>query len=268
MKHLMWERGVDPLVIPNGLTTDALGPPDREAVAALRACLRHRTVLSKVARWDPDKRWLLAIQTVRVLKDQGWQPLLLARGGMEAHGAEVLAAAAAAGLRVVERAGSTPGVHGLLHAVEGIDATDMLILRTALDPESCRVLFRGAAAVLANSGREPFGLVGLETMAAGGVACTGCAGEDYVMPGQNALVLETTDPWEFVSLFRELRANPAQERSLRRAGRATAERYAWPHIVQRLLLPRLHQVVETARWHGGHRTGHWVGAGSSAHPIR
>jgi glycosyltransferase involved in cell wall biosynthesis len=268
MKHLMWEHGVDPLVIPNGLPADALVPPEREAVVALRARLRHRTVLSKVARWDPDKRWLLTIQTVRVLKDQGWQPLLIARGGMEAHGAEVLAAAAAAGLRVVERASLTPGVRGLLQAVEGVEAADMVNLRTALDPESCRVLFRGAAAVLANSGREPFGLVGLETMAAGGVACTGCTGEDYVVPGQNALVLETTDPWEFVSLFRELHANPAQERSLRRAGRATAARYAWPHIVQRLLLPRLHRVAETSCSHGGHRTGHWVEAGSSAHPIR
>jgi glycosyltransferase involved in cell wall biosynthesis len=247
MKHLMWEYGVNPLVIPNGLTTDALVPPDREAVATLRTRLRHRTVLSKVARWDPDKRWLLAIQTVRLLKDLGWQPLLIARGGMEAHGTEVLAAAAAVGLRIVERASPTPGVRGLLQAAHGVDAADIVNLRTALDPESRRVLFRGAAAVLANSGREPFGLVGLETMAAGGVACTGCTGEDYVVPGQNALVLETTNPWEFVSLFRELRANPAQERALRRAGRATAERYAWPHIVQRLLLPRLHQVAEAWR---------------------
>jgi hypothetical protein len=50
-----------------------------------------------------------------------------------------------------------------------------------------------------------------------------------------------------VSLFRELRANPAQERALRQAGRVTAERYAWPHIVRRLLLPRLHHVAETWR---------------------
>ena len=247
MKHLMWERGVDPLVIPNGLTADALLPPDREAVAALRSRLRHRTVLSKVARWDPDKRWLLAIQTVRLLKDQGWQPLLIARGGMEAHGAEVLAEAAIAGLRVVERAGPALGVRDLQPALEGSDEADIISLRTALDPQSCRVLFRGSAAVLANSGREPFGLVGLETMAAGGVACTGCTGEDYVVPGQNALVLETTDPWEFVSLFRELHANPAQERALRRAGQATARCYAWPHIVQRILLPRLHHVAETWR---------------------
>ena len=88
---------------------------------------------------------------------------------MEAHGAEVLAEAAMAGLRVVERAGPVLGVRDLQPAVEGSDAADIISLRTALDPQSGRVLFRGSAAVLANSGREPFGLVGLETMAAGGV---------------------------------------------------------------------------------------------------
>src|SRR5262249_58222617 len=107
------------LVIPNGLTADALLPPDREAVAALRSRLQHRTVLSKVARWDPDKRWLLAIQTVRLLEDQGWQPLLIARGGMEAHGTEVLAEAPIAGLRVVERAGPVLGVHDMQPELEG-----------------------------------------------------------------------------------------------------------------------------------------------------
>jgi len=52
------------------------------------------------------------------------------------------------------------------------------------------------------------------------------------------------------------RANPAQERALRQDGRATARRYAWPHVVQRLLLPRLHHMAETARSHDPqpHRT--------------
>jgi glycosyltransferase involved in cell wall biosynthesis len=244
MKHLMWEWGVNPLVISNGLTADAFVPPDLEAVALLRSRSRSRTLLSKVARWDPDKQWLLAIETVRVLKNLGWRPLLIARGGIERHGVEVLTKAAAAGLRVIERATSGDGVRGLLQSLDGIDDADIVHLRTPLDPESCRLLFRGSAAVLANSGREPFGLVGLETMAAGGVACTGSTGEDYVVPGQNALVLETADPWEFVSLFRELRVNPARDRALRRAGRATAEQFSWSHIVKRLLLPRLHLVTE------------------------
>ena len=92
MKYQLWERGVNPLVVPNGLPADAFVAPDREAVAALPLSPCHnRTALCKVARWDPDKRWVLAIETVRVLKDLGCRPLLIARGGIEAHGAEVLA---------------------------------------------------------------------------------------------------------------------------------------------------------------------------------
>ena len=247
MKYQLWERGVNPLVIPNGLTADAFLPPDRDAVAALRSRLRARTLLSKVARWDPDKRWLLAIDTVRVLKHLGWHPLLIARGGVEGHGAEVLAKAVAAGLRVVERNGVIENMRDLLHALEGLNDADIVHLRTPLDSESCRLLFRSSAAVLANSGREPFGLVGLETMAAGGVACTGSTGEDYVVPGQNALVLETADPWEFVTLFKELRADPGKDRALRRAGRSTAQQYSWAKIVKRLLLPRLQPRAERFR---------------------
>jgi glycosyltransferase involved in cell wall biosynthesis len=172
---------------------------------------------------------------------------LLARGGLESHGAEVMAKAATMGLRVVQRTNQISGVHGLLQALEGTERADVVELAAPLDAESCRVLFRGSAAVLANSGREPFGFVGLETMAAGGVACTGSTGEDYAIPGQNALVLETADPWEFVTLFNELRTNPVKERALRRAARATAERYAWSQIVRRLLLPRLQLAAEPAQ---------------------
>jgi hypothetical protein len=127
--------------------------------------------------------------------------------------------------------------------LEDLHEVDVVSLRSPLDGDSCRVLFRGSAAVLANSGREPFGLVGLETMAMEGVACTGATGEDYVVPGYNALILETTDPQEFVSQYGALHDDPVRERAMRRAGRATAQRYAWPHIVQEVLLPRLYMLV-------------------------
>jgi hypothetical protein len=57
-----------------------------------------------------------------------------------------------------------------------------------------------ADAVFANSGHEPFGLVGLETMAAGGVACTGCSGEDYAIPGY-LVTHEDTPPSYFRTLW-------------------------------------------------------------------
>lgn len=239
MRQRMWSLGVDPLVIPNGLSTDALAPPDRVATAAFRRRLGDRLVLSKLARWDPDKRWLLAVDTVGELKRHGWRPLLIARGGVEAHGAEVLARAAAAGLRVVERSFRRSDVQSLLESVSGLADADIVNLRSHVSPEARRVLFRSVAAVLANSGHEPFGLVGLETMAAGGLACTGSTGEDYAVPGWNALVLQSNDPREFVNLFHRLRANPAEQRAIRQHGKATAQQYAWTHIVRRNFLPHV-----------------------------
>jgi glycosyltransferase involved in cell wall biosynthesis len=108
-----------------------------------------------------------------------------------------------------------------------------------LDWKSRRLLYRESDAVLANSGHEPFGLVGLETMAVGGVACTGCSGEDYAVPGHNALVMQTDNPGEFMALFNRMRAIPEEEQAIREAGLATARQYAWPGVIRRSLLPRV-----------------------------
>jgi len=239
MRHSMRDLGVDPLVVPNGLPAHAYLPPDAAAVATLRERLAGRVVLSKMARFDPDKRWLTSIEIVKAMKRQGLRPLLVARGGAEAHGHEVLGAAHAAGLRVVDRNGSRLGVDGLVDRLADTAEADVVNLRVPVDHESRRVLFAAADAVLANSGHEPFGLVGLETMAAGGLAVTGISGEDYAVPGRNALVMQTDDPREFVGLFRRLRAHPEEERALRRAGRETAQLFAWPEVIRRNFLPRL-----------------------------
>ncbi len=249
MQHRMWSLGVDALVIPNGLAADALAPPERSATQEFRRRVGHRVVLSKVARWDPDKRWLLAVDTVGELKRHGWRPLLVARGGVEAHGAEVLGRAAATGLRVVERSVAAHGVAGLLDSVSGLGDVDIVSLRSHVAAAPRRVLFRGAAAVLANSGHEPFGLVGLEAMAAGGLACTGSTGEDYAIPGWNALVLQSNDPREFVSHFHRLQANAGEQRAIRQRGKSTAQQYAWPHIIRRNLLPRVQFAASHVRSH-------------------
>ncbi len=236
MKYWMRPLGVDPLVIPNGLDGEAFALPDRNALWELRQRFIERPLIVKMARFDPDKRWTLAIDTIAELKRRGRKPLLVARGGLEAHGHEVLGRAASLGLRITERKFG-PGPGGLLGALHDVENTDIALLGSHVDPAARRVLFRGANAVLANSEHEPFGLVGLEVMAAGGVACTGCSGEDYAVPGQNALVLETNDPAEFVHLFE--RMSPEDEQDLRVAGRQTAAQYAWDRVIDRALLPRV-----------------------------
>ncbi|MFW6051533.1 MAG: glycosyltransferase family 4 protein [Myxococcota bacterium] len=240
MKHRMWALGVDPLVIPNGLDSNAFVSPRPAAVRKFRVQLHARPVLAKVARFDPDKRWLMAVDIVHAMKERGHRPLLVARGGMESHGEEVLGRARALGLRVVHRRmPSEGGADGLVRALSDADGADVVALSSHLDPEAKAVLYRASAAVLANSGHEPFGLVGLEAMAAGGVAATGCSGEDYAEPGRNALVLQTDDPLEFVAFMERLARQPDEERALRREGQRTARRYAWSEVVRRNLLPRI-----------------------------
>ena len=65
------------------------------------------------------------------------------------------------------------------------------------------------------------------------------------MAGQNALVLQTAEPREFLGLYRRLSANPFEVRALRRAGQSTARRYAWPEVLERVFLPRVDLDHET-----------------------
>ncbi|HVZ33447.1 MAG TPA: glycosyltransferase [Polyangiaceae bacterium] len=103
MKQRMWAFGVDPVVIPNGLGPESFLEPEAEAVAELRRRFKERVLLTKVARWDPDKRWILAVDIIAGLKRRGLRPLFVARGGVEAHEGEVRAHAHAVGLSVIER---------------------------------------------------------------------------------------------------------------------------------------------------------------------
>jgi D-inositol-3-phosphate glycosyltransferase len=239
MKHLMAACGIQAVVIPNGLDPTALKTPAGSVVRQLRRRVQGRTLLVKMGRFDPGKCWLDAIAIAADMKRLGWRPLLVARGGPERHGREVLAAARMASLNVVERGLRSPGVRGLLGALSDLDTRDVIHITSHVEPAARRVLFRSADVVLANSSHEPFGLVGLEAMGAGGLACTGSSGEDYAQPGRNALVLETHDPKEFLGLFAQLRRRPTHERRIRAAGRATARHYAWREIVQDVLLPRI-----------------------------
>lgn len=246
MRRHMEAFDVRPLVIPNGVPPEAFVPPPPAGVARLRRHLRGRLVLAKVARWDPDKGWLQAIRSVRALRDAGRRPLLVARGGREPYGAVVREAAARENLRWLDSQRAEDAEAELFRAVQGAGDADIVSLGAPLDSSTLRVLYRAAHAVLVNSHFEPFGLVGLETMAAGGVACTGLTGEDYAVPGRNCLALQTDDPNELVAVLDRLQDHPEEERELRRAAQQTARWFAWETVAKRLLLPRLEILRATA----------------------
>jgi glycosyltransferase involved in cell wall biosynthesis len=233
MKHRMWEAGVNPIVIPNGIPATAIIDAPAADVAAVRAAAAADLLLFKIGRFDPDKRWIMAMTAAGLLKRQGVRVRMLIRGGREPHGADVLAHAATHGL-VVEEARSPADLASLTRLHKAHPAADVINLVSFLPEALLGTIYAASDAVLANSGHEPFGLVGLEVMAAGGLAVTGSTGEDYAEAFRNAVVLETEDPLELVGALRRVRSDPQWVVRLRAQGRATAAEFTWDHVLDQL----------------------------------
>lgn len=237
MKHHMWRCGVDPRVVPNGIATQWLEPCDRGAVQGLRRSTEGRLLLTKVARWDPDKRWLMAIDAVGELKTRGLRPLLVARGGIEDHGREVVARARSIGLSAASVVCHDASAAALWRAIGTAPPSDVVFIESPLSRPQLQCLYRASDGVLANSGIEPFGLVGLEAMACGGVSFLGATGEDYATPGHDAISLQTSRPRELVAHLLYLREHPEVALRLRSRARRTATRFTWDQVIRSHIAP-------------------------------
>ena len=233
MKHRLWQYGVNPIVIPNGIPATAIKSPPPKLLAAIREAAGAELLCFKIGRFDPDKRWLSAIAALGLLRRQGMTVRLLMRGGKEPHGADVLAHAAMHGLRVRDIP-SPRDVDSLVATLTENRDADVLNLISFLPENMLGPIYSAADAVLANSGHEPFGLVGLEVMAAGGLAVTGSTGEDYAAGFRNAIVLETDDPLELVTALRGVVEDPAQAKAMRQEGTLAAADYTWEKVLAQL----------------------------------
>ncbi len=235
MKHIMQGMGLNPLVIPNGIPRLLLNKVDAEASDKLRRSATADLMLTKVARWDPAKRWHMAVEAVARIKDGGRKAVLLARGGMEPYGGDLINIAYSLGLTVKEVSARGDALEDYFEAIGEAGEADILNITFHCPQEFLRIIYHASDAVLANSSHEPFGLVGLETMAAGGVAFTGGTGEDYAMPFHNSIVLETDDSKEIESNVVYLDEHPAESEKIRRAARQTARQYTWERVIEILI---------------------------------
>jgi glycosyltransferase involved in cell wall biosynthesis len=233
MKFELGLWGVPALVIPNGLDERLLVGADPTLVALFRTAFGTRRALVKVGRFDPDKNWLQAIDALAELREAGIDAIMIVRGGREAYGDVVFGRAHERGLNVerLDYEGTDAA-----RIADGIALArgPVVHLRAFLDEPTLFALYAAADAVLANSGKEPFGLVGLEVMAAGGVAVCGATGEEYAEPFVNAIVCDTRDGRELATYLGALFAEPQRQVELRAAGRETAARYTWQAAIAAL----------------------------------
>ena len=147
----------------------------------------------------------------------------------------MLSRARSLGLVVKEATTRRGSAHGYLDALRESAPADMIDVRFHIPQEFLRLLYRASDCVLANSRHEPFGIVGLEAMAAGGVAFTGCTGEDYAIPFVNCFVLDTADATEMVNYSTYLQDNPEESRRIRESARHTAGYFTWDAVAKHLI---------------------------------
>lgn len=239
MKHRLWMYNVNPLAIPNGIPSRYLEPVDTRATRELREIMRrgdpNRLFLFKIGRFDPDKRWLMAVEAAARLKYSGHSVSMVMRGGIEPHGGEVLSRARHLGLNVHDIEARRPSIEECLQLMREAPEADIYNLRFFVPAEFVRMCYAAADATLANSGHEPFGLVGLEVMAAEGIAFTGSTGEDYAVSFENAVALETDDPDEIVGYLLHMTQHPDEQKKIRAEGKRTASEFTWEEVIENLI---------------------------------
>ena len=176
-------------------------------MAAFRRAMDCDVWFFKIGRTDPDKGWLEAVEAVYRLRQQDVNARLVIKpGAYEAHGDEVYRHMVWRGLDRAEVATEDRSVPGIATALGAAPEAAVLDLRFFVPDEVLPVFYAAADGTLANSGYEPFGLVGLEAMAAGGIAYVGSTGEDYARPLQNCVVLDdAADPDEIVRFALQLK---------------------------------------------------------------
>jgi glycosyltransferase involved in cell wall biosynthesis len=250
MKHIMRAYDSDPLVIPNGIPSDILLPSSESAVKRVRERLANNEelLLFKVGRYDPDKCWWSAVEAAALLKNNGKVVRFLCRGGIEPHGGEVLNHARELGLVVRDVEGRPDNWKDALEAISNAGTVDVYNLNFNMSQSMLRIFYTAADFILANSKHEPFGLVGLEAMAAGGVVFTGPTGETYSVDGAGAISIDTEDPSELVLIIENLRNHPERTQAIRQIAPFVAARYTWENVLE-ILFEKILMAADLQKTH-------------------
>lgn len=234
MRQILCQWGINALIIPNGIPSRSLRKIDFLKSMHLKNIFKDKMLLVKVGRYDPNKRWLMAVEALYEIKKRGKPAILLIRGGKELHRYDILRRAESLELKLKTLDLDKPNFETICSAFAENSSFDILELNFFVPEEALRILYHTSDAVLANSAHEPFGLVGLEVMATHGIVLTGATGEDYAESFENSIVVETNDPKEIVVYLMDLLHDHKVTDKIRANAYKTAQNYTWENIVEKL----------------------------------
>ncbi|MDQ7823915.1 MAG: glycosyltransferase [Candidatus Eremiobacteraeota bacterium] len=234
MRRRLLPYGVDPLVLPNGIPGRIIGSVDPFRKHILRESFRG-LLLQKTGRFDPNKRWMEAIHALAILKESGAMPHLVMRGGREPYRREVMGLVERLGLSHAVIRVCDPSYEHILNALRHHSQADIIEMDFYVPEEFLMLLYGTADTVLANSGYEPFGIVGLEVMAKGGIAIVGDTGEDYARSFFNSFRVQNDDPAELVSFILRVNLDRGLHNFMRNNALITAREYVWENVLDKLI---------------------------------
>lgn len=253
MKQIMLNKKINPVVIPNGIPEALLEAVDDANVSKIREVLGAETIFSKVGRWRKDNGWKSTVKAIHNLIELGDSPKLLAHMGVESDRQKVIRQAKSLGLVMKNiasegdpeesypPAASEKDLTRYLEALSKAGTADIFNFVFPLPLSFLRLLYRVSDVVLADSAHDPFGLVGMEAMAAGSIVFTSRRAEGHAKHMCNAIVLDKYTAEEIQFYAGYLRMHSEKREMIRASARQTAERWTWKEVVKRLLWELEHQ---------------------------
>ena len=247
MKQILLERGIDPVVIPNGIPEVLLEEKNRANVSQIRKMVGTDVIFSKVSRWRQDRGWKAAIDATHRLNKVGESASLLACVGVEADRKRIAHQLVSCGIGMkninlemnaeksypgaVFKDDSTPYLEALFMGNEKVDVFNLAfpVPLTFLSE-----LYRASDVVLANSDHDPFAL-DMEAMAAGAIVFVGRKAEGHIKHMYNAVVLDKYTADEILFYTSYLRIHPEKREMIRAAAKETAKQQTWKEVVKKLL---------------------------------
>lgn len=225
-KRIRQIYSIDAAAIPNGIPSRIIGEPDQKLKDIIRSCFQGM-ILQKVARYDSDKNWICAIETIALLKQKGFAPHFLMRGGAQSYRTEVICKILDLNLKYVTVSLKNPTFESIIESFIRYKNFDIIELDFFIPEDFLMLLYGAADMVFANSTYEPFGIVGLEVMAKKGIAIVGKTGEDYAVNLKNSLRTDSESPEELEKIISKIMKDKQLNSDIREAGIQTAKSFTW-----------------------------------------
>jgi len=247
MKQIMLKKGINPIVLPNGIPEVLLEPVDEAVVSQIKEALGAETIFTKVDRWRQDNGWKATVNAIHNLNRVGDSAKLLVHIGMESDRKKVAHEAKSLGMVIENITSQIDSNNSYLNVMSENDLTrysqalakastsDIFNFVYPIPQPLLRLLYQASDVVLANSGHDPFGLVGMEAMAAGAIVFTSRRAEGFAQHMSNAIVLDKYTAEEIQFYVSYLRMHPEKREMIQASARQTAEQWTYKEVVTKLL---------------------------------